>query len=95
MSVTLLLHLLHTYNASLPPPTAQLAVNFGPTEALLGSLMARLGDACGGVRCAACGCVIAVLRVAARLVGYLKPFILHNLIVNITIYTHQSISLNN
>ena len=45
---------------------SQVAVNFHQTSQLVGALIPRLGDVCGGVRCGGVGCVVAVLRVAAR-----------------------------
>ncbi|KAF2354426.1 Armadillo-type fold [Trinorchestia longiramus] len=64
-AICLLLHALHTYNTHLSFPP-QVAVNFHQTSSVLGALIPRLGDPCGGVRCGSVGCVVAVLRIAAR-----------------------------
>uniref|UniRef100_A0A6A7G7W7 Maestro heat-like repeat-containing protein family member 1 n=3 Tax=Hirondellea gigas TaxID=1518452 RepID=A0A6A7G7W7_9CRUS len=64
-AITLLLHTLHTYHTHLSFPPL-VAVNFHQTSQLVGALVPRLGDSCAGVRCGGVGCVVAVLRIAAR-----------------------------
>ena len=45
-------------------------MNFHQTSQLVGALLPRLGDSSSSVRCGGVGCVVAVLRVAARYNGH-------------------------